>query len=41
MPRLVFLILGLLAFTPAGSGFLGLADSDSSTDSGWEMDPDG
>jgi hypothetical protein len=43
MPRLIFLLsaLGLLALTPAGSGFLRLGDTGSSADSGWEMDPNG
>jgi hypothetical protein len=41
MPRLIFLIFDLLAFTPAGFGFQGFGGSGLSTDSGWEMDPDG
>jgi hypothetical protein len=43
MPRLAFLLLalGLLAFTLTGSGLLPFGDSGPSTDSGWEIDPNG
>ncbi len=43
MPRLIFLFLalGLLALTPTTSGLRHLSVSGSSTDSGWEMDPNG
>jgi hypothetical protein len=44
MPRLTLLLLtvGLLsAYTHAGGGVLRLAADLLSSDSGWEMDPDG